>query len=249
MDKTAAGAVKLEVCVDDAHGLAAAIAGGADRIELCAALDVGGLTPSPGLMQAAARAGSAAGVPIYAMVRPRAGHFCYDEADIAQMLGDIDAVRAAGLHGVVLGAAAADGRLDAHVLERLLRRADGLGATLHRVIDLCPDLAAAARLAADLGFERILSSGGALAAPQGVEGLRRCIDGAAGRLAVMPGSGVNAGNVAALRAALPLSEVHASCSEAVPAGDPRAAAFGFESGHRRRTSAAMVAALKTALHI
>jgi copper homeostasis protein len=249
MDKKEDGAVKLEVCVDDVRGLAAAIAGGADRIELCAALDSGGLTPSPGLLRAAAGAGLSAGIPIFAMVRPRAGHFCYDAADIEQMLGDIDAIRDAGLHGVVLGAAQADGRLDHRALERLLRRADGMGATLHRVIDLCPDLAAATRTAVDLGFERILSSGGAPTAADGIDGLERCVDAAAGRLIVMPGSGIHAGNVAALRARLPLTEVHASCSEPIPAGDARAAAFGFESGHRRQTSAARVAALKTALRI
>ena len=93
-------AVTLEICVDGADGLIAAVAGGADRIELCSALALGGLTPSPGLMTLAARAP----VPVYAMIRPRAGDFVFSPAEIDQMRREIDAVREAGLAGVVLGA-------------------------------------------------------------------------------------------------------------------------------------------------
>jgi copper homeostasis protein len=238
-------AIRLEVCVDDVHGLAAALAGGADRIELCAALDVGGLTPSPGLLRAAGRSP----VPVYAMVRPRAGHFCFDDAEISAMLADIDAVHGAGLHGVVLGASLPDGRLDDATLARLVTHARGLGlgCTLHRAIDLCPDMAAATRSAIALGFERILTSGGATGAPQGMEQLARCFEAAAGRIVIMPGAGISADNVGALRARLPLSEVHASCSEPVPAADARNRAFGFESGARRHTSVDKVRALKAAL--
>ena len=93
-------AVTLEVCVDTSAGLAAAVAGGADRIELCAGLEVGGLTPTAGMMQAAA----GCGVPVYAMIRPRAGGFTYSAAEIAIMQTDIAQARAAGLAGVVFGA-------------------------------------------------------------------------------------------------------------------------------------------------
>lgn len=242
-----AAEVTLEVCVDNLHGLEAAIAGGADRIELCAALDVGGLTPTAGLQRAAARGP----VPVYAMVRPRAGDFCYDAAEIELMLDEIDAVAAAGLQGVVLGASRADGSLDQRALERLLARARalGLGATLHRAIDLCPDLAQATRLAVDLGFERILTSGGAVNVMAGLAGLQRCFEAAAGRIAIMPGAGVSAENAAALLARLPLRELHASCSMPLPAGAAPLLAFGFESGGRRQTSRAKVAALKAALRV
>ena len=107
--------ITLEVCVDTPEGFEAAVAGGADRIELCAALDLGGLTPSPGLMALAAKAST----PVYAMIRPRAGDFVFGLGDEAAMLGDIDAVRSAGLAGVVIGANLADGRLDVALLERL----------------------------------------------------------------------------------------------------------------------------------
>ncbi|HCO54934.1 MAG TPA: copper homeostasis protein CutC, partial [Pelagibacterium sp.] len=118
----------LEICVDDAAGLAAAISGGADRIELCSSLALGGLTPTPGLMALAATSP----IPVYAMIRPRAGDFVFSRDDVATMETDIDAARSAGLSGVVLGATHPDGRLDTAILERLVTRASGLGLTLHR---------------------------------------------------------------------------------------------------------------------
>jgi len=238
-------AIRLEVCVDNVHGLAEALAGGADRIELCGALEVGGLTPSAGLLRAAA----ASPVPVVAMIRPRSGDFVFDEAETQLMLLEIDAVAAAGLQGVVLGASLPDGQLDRHTLERLLRRAmdHGLGCSLHRAIDLCPDLAQATRLAVDLGFERILTSGGSKRAPDGLTTLARCFEAAAGRIAIMPGAGIDAANVDLLRARLPLTDVHASCSEALPAASPQVLAFGFDSGGRRQTSRTKVAALKAKL--
>ena len=237
--------ITLEVCVDNVHGLAAAVDGGADRIELCSALEIGGLSPSPGLLRAA----SNSPVPVVAMIRPRGGDFRFDEAETQLMLDEIDLVAAAGLQGVVLGASLADGRLDRHTLERLLRRAAGHGlrSTLHRAIDLCPDLGQATRLAIDLGFERILTSGGARSAPAGLDGLRRCFDAAAGRIAIMPGAGIDADNVDLLRARLPVTDIHASCSEALPPPALQVLALGFDSGARRQTSRAKVAALRAKL--
>ncbi len=240
-----ADAITLEVCVDNVDGLAAALAGGADRIELCSALEVGGLTPSYGLLRAA----SASPVPVVAMIRPRGGDFCFNDAETSQMLDEIDAVAAAGLQGVVLGASLPDGQLDTRTLDRLIRHAadHGLRCTLHRAVDLCPDLAQATRLAIDLGFGRILSSGAAPSAPEGLAGLRRCIDAAAGRIAIMPGAGINAANVDQLRARLPLTDVHASCSDPAALASPQVLAFGFDGGNRRQTSRAKVAALKAKL--
>ena len=235
----------LEVCVDSFGGLAAALSGGADRIELCSALDIGGLTPSSGLLCVA----SSSPVPVVAMIRPRGGDFCYDDAELSLMLHEIDAVAAAGLQGVVLGASLPDGRLDRRSLERLVERAAGHGlrCTLHRAIDLCPDLAQATSLAIDLGFERILTSGGASSALEGLTGLQRCFEAADGRIAIMPGAGIGADNIHLLRARLPLTDVHASCSAPGLATAPKVAALGFDSGSRRQTSSEKVAALKTKL--
>src|ERR1700712_3833517 len=142
-------AMLLEVCVDDAEGLAAAIAGGADRIELCSALAVGGLTPSAGLMVLA----SDYSISTYAMIRPRAGSFRYTAREIDVMKVDIDAARHAEIAGVVLGASLDDGRLDADTLGILVEHSEGLGMTLHRAFDLVPDMTPAIDLAISLGFE------------------------------------------------------------------------------------------------
>jgi copper homeostasis protein len=237
--------ILLEVCIDNPDGLAAAVAGGADRIELCSALEIGGMTPSAGLLRVAA----ASPVPVVAMIRPRGGDFHFSESETQWMLHEIDAVAAAGLQGVVLGASLADGRLDAGTLARLVRHAADrqLGCTLHRAIDLCPDLAQATRLAIELGFERILTSGGAGKAPDGLGGLQRCFEAADGRITIMPGAGIDATNIDVLRARLPLTDVHASCSVPLPAPSRQVAAFGFDAGGRRQTSPDKVAALKAAL--
>lgn len=237
--------ILLEVCVDSVQGLGAAIEGGAGRIELCSALEIGGLTPSAGLLRAA----SSSPVPVVAMIRPRGGDFCFDEIEARLMLQEIDAVAAAGLQGVVLGASLEDGQLDLQLLGRLVQRAHGHGlrCTLHRAIDLCPDLADATRQAIELGFERILTSGGARSAPEGLDGLKRCFDAAAGRITIMPGAGIIAENVHLLRAQLPLTDVHASCSEPLPTASPHILAFGFDTGGRRQTSRTKVAALSAKL--
>jgi copper homeostasis protein len=233
--------ILLEVCVDSAAGLDAAVAGGADRIELCSALEIGGLTPAPGLMRRAA----GCGLPVHAMVRAGPGGFVLSGADLEVMLADIAAVRAAGLAGVVFGAVTPGGRLDVPALKRLCDAARGLDLTLHRAVDLCEDAEAAVGQAIALGFHRILSSGGARTAPEGVDRLAVMFRAAAGRITIMPGSGVTAARLPLLRA-LPLREVHASCALAVPAG-ARETALGFAGPGLRRTDAGQVAALQAAL--
>lgn len=229
----------LEICVDDAAGLEAAIAGGADRVELCSALELGGLTPGPGLMALAARAP----IPVRAMVRPRPGDFVFDQGDVQAMLGDIAAARAAGLSGVVLGASLADGRLDVATLQVLLAASAGMGRTLHRAIDLVPDMAEAIEQAVTLGFDTILTSGGAASAPEGEATLALALRVAKARLTIMAGAGVNAATAPRLLA-LGLAALHGSCSEvAAPASAP-AALLGFASPGRMATRAARVGALK-----
>ena len=235
--------IKLEVCVDDADGLYAAIEGGADRIELCAALSVGGLTPNPGLM---ALAGPPP-VPVYAMIRPRPGDFVFSAADLDVMRRDIDAARAVGLAGVVLGASLADGRLDTAMLTKLTGHAAGLGMTLHRAFDLVPDFAEAMEVAVELGFERILTSGGARSAPQAIDRLAEIVELAKGRLSIMPGSGVTLDTVDALLDRVTVCEAHSSCSVREPAQDPRLVEMGVVSADRRRTDAETVRAMKARL--
>ena len=114
--------VKIEVCVDSVQGLRAAIEGGADRVELCSALNVGGLSPNSELIAVA----RSTDVPVMVMVRPRAEGFCWDEAEIQQCFAEIAAVREAGLAGVVIGAAHVSGALDLATLERLETQGKGV---------------------------------------------------------------------------------------------------------------------------
>lgn len=230
----------LEVCVEDIAGLKAAVAGGGDRIELCSALPLGGLTPSAGLMAAAAKMP----VPAYAIIRTRAGSFVYSADELEIMKSDIDAARGAGLPGVVLGASLPDGRLDFDALAALAGRAQGLGKTLHRAFDLVPDVEEAVEMAVSLGFERILTSGGARTAAEGIVVLEQAIAAAAGRISIMPGSGVTLATVGQLWPRLQIGEIHASCSATVAETDERVVALGFSTPSARRTDAATVKALK-----
>lgn len=233
--------VLVEVCVDSAEGLAEAIRGGAGRIELCAALDLGGLTPSVGMMRRAM--GSA--VPIFAMIRPRLGNFVYSPDEIATMEADIEAARHMGLQGVVLGASLPDGQLDVDVLRLLINHAAGMGLTLHRCFDLVPDQPAALEQAITLGFDRVLTSGGARAAPMAVDRLAALMAQARGRITIMPGAGLTADTVEELRH-LDLTEVHASCAQGA-ISEGRIADFGFAPRLVRRTDADAVRALRNAL--
>jgi copper homeostasis protein len=235
--------ILLEICVDSADSMFAAIEGGADRIELCSALELGGLTPTPGLMRIAAQAS----VPVFAMIRPRGGDYVFSPAELDQMHHDIEAARKAGLAGVVIGANDESGKLDEIALGALQRHAGDLDVTLNRAIDLTPDPVAAVETAAALGFKRVLSSGGALTCPDGLAVLRLMHERAAGRLTIMPGSGVSGETAPAITAAFPVTEIHGSCSLPIPEPDPKMSAFGFTAGVRRRTSRMKVEKLRAVL--
>jgi len=231
----------LEVCVDTIEGAYAAASGGAARVELCSSLSEGGLTPSLGLMKAAADLP----IPAFAMIRPRSGLFHFSQAEERIMLSDIDAVRTAGLAGVVLGAQTPDGALNMQMLSRLIAAADGLGTTLHRVIDVVPDPLAALDQAIALGFDRVLTSGAEPEAPDGVVLIRQMVERGRGRISVMPGCGLLPSNVADLVAATGANEVHAACARPVP-GDPAFSDFDPPGG-RMETSEAEVVAMVAAL--
>lgn len=198
----------LEICVDDPEGLDAAIAGGAQRIELCAALALGGLTPAPGLVAQAA----AGTVPIFAMIRPRPGGFIYTPAEIRAGIVDILAMRDAGLAGIVLGATLPDGRLDPVVIGEWRDAAQGLPMVLHRAFDLAPDPFEALEQAIGMGFCRIMTSGGAATALQGATRIGALARQAAGRIGIMAGGGIEAADAAPLLSA-GADDLHASCSE------------------------------------
>lgn len=235
----------LEVCVDTLAGLRIAAAAPIARIELCGPLAVGGTTPSAGVMRVAARMP----VPVYAMIRPRDGDFVFDADDEDAMVADIHAARSAGLAGVVLGASLSDGRLDVALLARLSSQCAGLGRTLHRAFDLCPDPFDALESAIELGFERVLTSGCAKSALEGASLLAQLNERAGGRISIMAGAGVTPGNVRELVDATHVTEVHASCRSAVSIGNPDVVRFGFASTSMQTDRAvidAMLDAIATA---
>ncbi|RZL58245.1 MAG: hypothetical protein EOP65_06105, partial [Sphingomonas sp.] len=177
--------IALEICVESAEGAAAAIAGGCDRIELCAALALGGLTPSAGLVAAVLDVARPAGVPVRAMVRPRPGGFDYDAADLALARREAAALLAAGVQGLVFGVTRG-GRLDRQALADWRAALPGApavsgvpaapaGLTLHRAIDVVDDPVAAVEEAVALGFDHILTSGGAASAPAGAATIARMV--------------------------------------------------------------------------
>lgn len=212
-----------------------AAAAGADRCELCAALDLGGLTPGPGLLAAA----RGARLPVHVMIRPRAGSFVASAADMDAMIADVAAVRDAGLAGIVVGVADPSGAPDLASLARLVAAAGPLDVTLHRVIDLAPDPLSAVEAAIRLGLRRILTSGGAPAAPDGAQVIAAMVRQAAGRIEIMAGGGVTPQAAPALLAT-GVDALHASCSGATDAD-----AFGF--GRTRRTDPDAISALKRAM--
>lgn len=183
-------------------------------------------------------------VPVLAMIRPRAGGFVWSAAEVAVMCCEIRASRDAGLAGVVLGASCADGALDMDTLALLMAEARGLTTTLHRCFDLVPDPFVALEQAVALGFERILTSGQAMSAPEGIDLIAALHARAAGRIGIMAGGGVTAENARHFTA-LGLRELHGSCSVA-QVEDERVAGFGFGPALRRETSARLLQALVAA---
>lgn len=199
-------AVLVESCVDSLDAACASAAAGAGRLELCDHLDVGGTTPAPALVSAVV---AAVDVPVHVMVRPRGGSFVYDPDEVRRMLADIDAVRAAGAHGIVAGGLTAGCRIDAALMAEFVDRARPLPVTCHRAFDDAADLDAALEALIGAGVVRVLSGGGPGTAAEGIAVLARLVGRAAGHLAVMAGGNVRPHNVRALVASTGVAEVHA----------------------------------------
>lgn len=230
----------LEVCVDTCAGLAAA-QNDADRIELCSALGLGGLTPGAGLLSAVRDSR----VPVHAMIRPRAGGFHYDAADRAACLADIAAAKAAGCAGIVIGAAQ-NGQLDHDTLAAFVTAAEDLPCTLHRVIDQLDDPLTALDTAMDLGISRVLSSGGAVRAVDGLDRLAAMQTQGAGRITIMAGSGITPDTVARIARATGIRHFHASCSVTRPS-DPADRRLGFAGETVAATDPETIGQLRAAI--
>ncbi|GAB4488479.1 MAG: copper homeostasis protein CutC [Saprospiraceae bacterium] len=181
--------MKFEICAVNIQSCLAAERAGAHRIELCSALDVGGLTPSQGLIRAAVHQLT---IPVNVLIRPREGHFWYSENELDIMLDDIRFCHEAGVNGVVVGALTADNQLDLPKMEAMKKMAGDMEIVCHRAFDFTNDPSAALEQLVELGFQRVLSSGQSPSAYEGRFLLKKLVEQATGRISVMPGSGISA---------------------------------------------------------
>ena len=248
----------LEVCVDSTASALAAKRGGADRLELCADLIVGGTTPSlPLLRQIKAETG----LPVRALLRPRFGDFCYDHWELAQMEQSAAELVEAGADGIVTGVLTPAGELDVDALQPIYAAAQQAGRsagrpvalTLHRAFDVCRDPFAALEAAKALGLATILTSGQAASAPEGAELLRQLVARAGDSIEILAGAGVSARNIPALAAQTGARAFHLSGKqvlesrmtfrrEGVPMGLP-----GFSEFEMWQTSEQNIRAARQAL--
>lgn len=205
----------LEICAGSVESAIAARDGGAKRIELCAALEVGGVTPSAGVI---AEARKVDGLVLNVIIRPRGGDFLYNEYEVACMEEDIRACKRLGADGVVIGALTAEGDIDKAVCKRLIEAADGMSVTFHRAFDMCRNPHEALEELISLGCDRVLTSGQAPTAEAGIPLLKQLVEQAVGRIIIMPGCGVNSKNAAMILQATEATEIHASARKSVGSG-------------------------------
>ena len=205
----------LEICAGSVASAVAARDGGAQRIELCAALEVGGVTPSAGLI---AEARKVEGLVLNVIIRPRGGDFLYDDYEVACMEEDIRTCKRLGVDGVVIGALTANGDIDTATCKRLIKVADGMSVTFHRAFDMCHNPQKALEELIALGCHRVLTSGQAPTAEAGIELLSKLVEQANGRIIIMPGCGVNSNNAAKILKATGANEIHASARKSVGSG-------------------------------
>ncbi len=240
----------LEVCVDSVESAVAAEEGGADRLELCSSLVIGGVSPTQALYESVRRR---VALPVRAMVRPRFGDFLYTDAEKEMMLAEASAWRSLGVEGVVTGALLPDGRLDSEFLREFVTATGGMRRTLHRAFDVCVDPFEALEEAIALGFDTVLTSGQQSSCRLGASliGELRCRS--AGRMEILVGAGVDADAIRELRPVTGCSSFHMSGKvtldsgmkfrrEGVPMGIP-----GMNEFSVWRTDAGRIRAAKQSL--
>ena len=204
----------FEVCIDSLESAVTAIRSGAARLEVCSALSEGGLTPSTGLVQSIRQflQQNEFSVTLFAMIRPRGGDFHYSQLDVIQMKAEILQLKLL-VDGFVFGCLLPDGQLDQITSIELLKLSKPKQVTFHRAFDLAKDPISLIDLLIDLGFDRILTSGQASSVDIGVDQLRKFIEHAADRILILPGCGINSGNIGTLVQRLPVFEFHSSASK------------------------------------
>lgn len=197
-----------EVCCPSLDAVVKAVGAGADRIELCERLEVGGVTPSESLIKdALAVAGT---VPVNVLVRPREGDFVFNEEETGRMLESIALCKVLGVNGVVIGALRPDGSVDMELMQRLVAAARPLSITFHRAFDECRDPFEALEDIISLGIDRLLTSGHCTDAWEGRFILKELVGHAAGRIVIMPGCGITPANLPEIAAITGATEFHGS---------------------------------------
>lgn len=204
-----------EICVDSVAGVRVAKAAGAARVELCASLIEGGITPSRGMIR---QARAVAGIKLHVIIRPRGGDFLFDDDEFAAMEADIETAKAEGADGVVIGQLATDGRIDVARTRDLMARARPLAVTFHRAFDMTPDPLEALETLVELGIDRVLTSGQEASVLEGLPLIRELVEKAGQRIIVMPGGGITARNAGRIIAEARPREIHFAALELAEGG-------------------------------
>ncbi|MDR3494701.1 MAG: copper homeostasis protein CutC [Ancalomicrobiaceae bacterium] len=205
----------IEVCVEGIDGLIVAQQSGADRVELCASLLEGGLTPSVGTVTAALQLAT---VPFYPIVRPRGGDFLYSDAEFASMQADIAAFRQLGVKGVVFGILTPEARIDEARMRALVEAADGMDVTCHRAFDMTRDIDEAVEALIRAGVKRVLTSGQRDTAIEGLATLKRTVEKAAGRIKIMACGALAPDTIARVRDETGAPELHFATLTTIASG-------------------------------
>jgi copper homeostasis protein len=205
--------LRLEAAVDSLARAVAAERAGAHRLELCADLQAGGLTPGLELIR---QVRAAVRIPIHVMVRPRPGSFVYSPDEFAGMKESIQAIAAENVQGIVTGVLLPEGLVDTQRTRELVAFASSMEVTFHRAFDQTNDLAAALEDIIRTGAHRILTSGGAADAKSGAPVLRTLIQQAGSRITILPGGGLHAGNIAEVARATGARELHTGLGGVIP---------------------------------
>jgi copper homeostasis protein len=196
----------VEAAVETLDSALAAERAGADRIELCDNLSDGGTTPGAGLIAAVAEQMR---LPVFVLIRPRAGDFVYSDDEFDQMTRDVELAGRMGIAGIVTGVLTSDGRVDVRRTRTLVKAAAGLPVTFHRAIDSAVELPAALEEAIEAGASRVLTSGGAATAVEGVDLIAALVGQARERISVIAGGGIREHNVRDVIARTAVREIHA----------------------------------------
>jgi len=204
--------VLIEIAVDSVASAIASERGGAARVELCANLLEGGVTPSAGMI-AVVRA--AISIGLHVMIRPRGGDFTYDAAEIDVMACDIAMAKSLGADGVVLGILTTSGRVDVEGTRRLIDLARPLEVTFHRAFDMSANLLESLEDVCATGADRLLTSGGEANCLEGTETLAALVKAALGRIAIMAGGGIRPENAARIIAATGVRDIHSGLSTTI----------------------------------